>query len=500
MSGTGTATGNIVVPGYNPANLVPGIFAAFDATNANTSPGQNQQTLIFGQMHGTSKTFTANIPVLITSTAAAIAAAGNNGCQLAREIARYAQDDPTGTVYVMPLLDDPGGTNTTVVTTLGGTAAVAGTLSLEVGGQLVSVGVNVGDTGTVVATNAAQAVNTQYGVPATAAATTGVLTLTAVNAGVDAGDLDVRLNYLGAAAGQALPTGLTASAFAVTPGTVNPQLATALANLGTTNFDFIVFPYTDTASLNLLSAALSQQTGRWSLSQQLYGTAFIAKRGTVSARTTFGLARDDQFISALGFYDSPTPAYEWAASFAAVCAASLRANPAIPLRDLAMSVLAPPPASQDTPPSQQVLLSDGLSTFYVSGGVVYLQRARSLYTTNPQGFPDNSWRDTNTPYELMACIRQFTSSLSSQFQRKILVADGTNIAGGSSQVTSQTILAAANAIYQTLCDQGWAQASDVFIQNSRGQNQGNGVVALYLPINVANQLWDITIDAQFLKS
>jgi phage tail sheath gpL-like len=501
MSG---ATGDIIVPGYNPNNLVPGIYAGFDASNANTSPGPNQQTLIIGQIKGATRTFVAGVPQLIGSTAAAIAACGNDGCLLAKLITRYRQDDPQGTVWVLPLLDDGSASQATNVIVFTGTATAAGAVYLYVGGVLTTTAVNVGDTATVVAGNVAATIDSTYGVPASAAAATGTLTITAEDAGIDAGEgCQTVLNYLGAQGGQVTPAGITIGAPTFTAGTVNPVtgLTAALANCGTMNFDFIVFPYTDTTSMNLISAFLSQSTGRWSIQQQLYGAAFLGFSGTLSQRTTWSDARDDQFLTAISNTGSPTPAYEWAASFAAVCAASVRVNPAIPLGWLPMSVLPPQQVNIDIPSEQQTLLTSGLSTYYVSGGgVVYLQRAVTFYVTNPQGYPDNSWRDVNTLYTLMACIRQMIRVLSSQFQRKILVADGTVVAGGTGQVTSQTVLAAANAIYVTLCNQAWAQSPTVFIQNSRAQNQGNGTVTLFLPIDVADQLWIIAIDCQFLKS
>lgn len=490
----------ITVPGYPAGNLVPGFYAAFDASNANTAI-INQQTLIIGQVKS-SATIALNTTTLLTSVALGQASTGAGGSMLARMMARYRQGDTYGTVYVGALADGSGATASTNVLTITGPATAAGTLSIYVAGQLASVGVNVGDTATVIATNAAAAINALPSCPATAGSAAGVLTITAINLGLAAGDIDVRLNYLGAAANQAIPAGVAVTGPVFTAGTVNPTtgLTTLFANCGNINFDFIVFPYTDAASLNALTAFLGQQGGRWSITQQLYGVGFTAYRGTLSARTTFSLTRDDQFITGLGFYNSPTPAFEVAADYAAACAVSLRSNPAIPLQTLALTMLPPPSASVDTISEQQTSLADGLSDIYVdAGGTVRITRAVTFYTTNPEGYPDNSWRDVETPYTLMACVRGLSQKLSSQFQRKILVADGTVISGGSQMVTAQTILAAANAIYVTQCAQGLAQSPTLFIQNSAAQNQGNGTVALLLPYMIADQLRVVAMDIAFSK-
>jgi phage tail sheath gpL-like len=506
MSGTSSV---ISVPGYPAGNLVPGFYAAFDASNANTAT-INQQTLIVGQRKGGAATVPLFTPTLVASTSSGISACGNPGGMLARMLARYRKGDSYGTVYLGALADDSSATSTTQVATITGTATAAGALSLYISGDLFSVGVSVGDTGTVVATNAAALVNVTPNATASAAAAAGVLTLTSINGGQAAGDMDVRLNYGGTQAGQAIPAGISVSAFTLTAGAVNPStivsgtgmtpLQNLFANCGTMNFDFIVFPYTDSASLSALDAFLSQQGGRWSLLQQLYGVGFVAYRGTLGQRTSFSLSRDDQFITGLGYYNSPTSVYEVAADYAAACAVSLRQNPAIPLQTLALTMAAPPAASLDTQSEQQTSLADGLSTTYVDhGGTVRIQRAVTFYTTNADGLPDNSWRDVETPFTLMACVRGLLQQLSSKFQRKILVADGTSISGGSPMVTSQTILAAANAIYTTQCANGLAQNPTLFIQTSQAQNQGNGTVALLLPYMIADQLRIVAIDISFSK-
>jgi phage tail sheath gpL-like len=494
MSGS-TGVGQIVVPGYPSGNLVPGFYAAFDPSKANT--GQvNQQTLIIGQVTAAS-VYTPNVPVIMSSVSAVQSASGDAGSMLALMARRYRMSDPYGTVYLLPIADAAGATATTIVVTITVTTAIAGTISAYIGGQRAQVGVNNGDTAATIATNFAAAVNAINTMPVIATVATNVVTLTAVNKGADAGALNFRLNYLGTAGGEATPAGVTVAA-ATTAGVTNPTLTAALANLGTMNFDFMVFPYTDTASITALDGLLSQQSGRWSLFQQIYGVGWGCYPGTLSARTTFGLSRDDQFLGMLGVQNPPNPGFEWAADYCAAGAAAIRNAPELPLQTLAMTVLPPAIPDQDTISEQQTLLADGISTYTVdSGGTVRIQRAISLYTLNASGQPDNSWRDIPKTYTLMAGVRAMISSLSSQFARKSLVVDGTNIAGGTSQVTSKIILAAAQAIYQTLCTQGLMQNPTLFIQNSQSQNQGNGTVALLLPFYLADQLFVVALDVQF---
>ena len=68
----------------------------------------------------------------------------------------------------------------------------------------------------------------------------------------------------------------------------------------------------------------------------------------------------------MGFNDSPSPSYIWAADLAGTAAVSLRADPARPLQTLALStVLAPPLHSRFDLSDRNTLLWDGVSTFTV---------------------------------------------------------------------------------------------------------------------------------------
>ena len=165
-----------------------------------------------------------------------------------------------------------------------------------------------------------------------------------------------------------------------------------------------------------------------------------------------------------------------------------------------LTVLPPPVNLRDVFASRQTLLAAGMSTYLVnSAGAVRVERAVNLYTLNPAGQPDSSYRDVEGNYAVMASIRDFLSQLSSQFGRKKLVADGTVIPGGSNMVTSQTVLAAIVARYRTQCSNGLCQNPDQFAQAAEATNAGNGTITAYLPIQVAGQLRVIAGSVAFSK-
>jgi phage tail sheath gpL-like len=300
------------------------------------------------------------------------------------------------------------------------------------------------------------------------------------------------LNYGGTAAGQSTPAGLALTITAMSGGMLNPALTTALANLGDMEFDFIALPYTDSISLDAVKAFLSTKTGRWSWSKLLYGHAFSAYRGTLAQCTTFGVSRNDEHVSILGFNGSPSPAYVWAADLAGTAAVSLRADCARPLQTLAMStVLAPPVAQRFSISDRNVLLWDGISTFNVaSDGTVMLENIITTYQVNTSGVADDSMLEVEAMFNIAYILRQLKSDVTSKFSRMKLVSDATRVTAGTNTVNPKTIKAAQIAKYKEMEDNGFAQNSAKFAaglivqQNSSNPNR---IDVLY-PAILMNQL------------
>ena len=100
----------------------------------------------------------------------------------------------------------------------------------------------------------------------------------------------------------------------------------------------------------------------------------------------------------------------------------------------------------------------------------------TFYQTDAAGAPDTTWLDTMTPFQVVDLTRDMRSFLQATYSRKKLVADGTNIGGGSNLVTSQTILASALGRYQGYCLAGRAQNYAAFKAGASAQNLGGGLV------------------------
>ncbi|WP_248769135.1 phage tail sheath subtilisin-like domain-containing protein [Pseudomonas sp. MWU12-2345] len=455
----------MTVPFSNiPANLrVPLFYAEVDNSQAN-SGAQTQRTLIVGQITA-SGNGVPGVPVLGQGVSDA-KAKGGLGSMLALMTAAYKRSDPFGEVWFLPLSDAAGSVAATGTVAIVGSPTATGVISLYIAGQLISLTVTTGEAAADIATALAALVNGTGDLPVTATAATATVTLTAKNKGTGGNEIDLRLNYLGTSGGESVPAGLTLTLTLMSAGATNPVLDTALSNLGDEAFDIIVSPYTDTASLNSLKNLLNDQTGRWSYASQLYGHVFSAQRGTLSTLATAGNARNNQHESIMGFYDSPSPAWIWAADMAGAAAVSLRADPGRPLHTLALStVLAPPPASRFDMPERNTLLWDGISTFTVaSDGTVAIEGLITTYQVNSFGAPDDSYLKVETLFLLMYVLRDLQSLVTSKYGRVKLAANGTRFAPGSAIVTPNIIRADLIARYGTLEYNGFVQDSKAFAQ------------------------------------
>ncbi|WNC90957.1 phage tail sheath subtilisin-like domain-containing protein [Paraburkholderia sp. FT54] len=485
-----------------PQNIrVPLFYAELDSSHANTAQA-NQRALIIGQITA-SGTATPNIPV-ISSGASDAAVQGGASSMLALMTAAYKANDTFGEVWYLPLSDAAGAVAATGSIAFTAAPTANGTISLYIAGQLVTVPVTPAMTTAQIATAVAAAINLIAAMPVTATAATSTVTLTADNKGLAGNDIDIRFNYQGTAGGEFTPTGLTYTITAMASGATNPTLTTALGNLLDMPFDFIVCPYTDTTSLDALKAFLNDTTGRWSWQQQVYGHVFSANRGTFASQTTLGLTRNNQHETIMGFNDSPTPNWQWAAGLAGAAAVSLRADPATPLQTVVIQgVLAPPLQSRFNLSQRNTLLYDGISTFTVAqDGTVAIENLITTYQTNSFGQPDNSYLEVETLFTLAFLLRDYASMVTTKYARVKLAADGTRFAPGSNIVTPSIIKADIIAKFQEQEFNGYVQNSAAFAQAlivQQNASNPNRIDVLW-PGTLIDQLRIFALLAQFRLS
>ncbi|CCQ38775.1 phage tail sheath subtilisin-like domain-containing protein [Yersinia enterocolitica] len=476
----------------------PLFFAEFDNSQANTAT-TTQRTLIIGQMLN-SGTLPADVPVLVSSVATVAGQCGA-GSMLHGQMAAYLANDIAGEIYILPLADIEAMVAATGKISVTTQASATGVISLYIAGIRVQVAVVATDEVAAVATALTAAINTAASLPVTAAAVDAVITLTAKNKGAHGNTIDLRLNYLGSAGGETTPDSLVLAFTPMAGGAGAPELDDALANLQDRTFDFIINPYTDTASLNKIKDFLSDSTGRWSYAEQLYGHSFAAQSGTYGQLTAAGELRNDQHASLLGVNGSPTPSYIWSAAYVGAIAQSLRNDPGRPLQTLTISgVLAPPLASRFTLTERNNLLHSGISTVTTADdGSVQVENIITTYQKNKYGAEDDSYLQIETLFLLMFVTRFLRTQVTSKFARMKLAADGTRFAPGSAIITPNVIRAELIAQYQTLEFNGYVQDAKGFAKGlivEKSASNPNRVDVLWTGVLI-NQLRIFAVLNQF---
>jgi phage tail sheath gpL-like len=476
---------SISIAGYPDTNRVPGDYFVIQPNGGTTQ--QQQRGLIIAIMLATG-TATANIPVISNGINDALTKYGA-ASPAAQMVADYFNQFPDGELWVLPITNPTGSASTGTIT-IAGTVTAVGAIYPYIGGQRVPVNVTVGETAASIATALAAAINAITTFPVTAAAASGVVTLTALDTSVAGSDIDLRFNYLGAVGGEVTAPGLTLTSAAFSGGITNPVLTTALGNLGTTTFDAIVSEFNDPTSRAAVLSILQDQSGRWSWTSELFGHAFYAVRGTLSTLETLGGTVNDQHESILGLYDVPWPMYRCCADYAGAAMSSLTSDPSLPLQTLELNMPAPANINRFSISAQNSLLYVGISVISVNSfGQVTIGRIITTYQLNAAGAPDTTYLNVERMFQIMWVVRDLRAFLQSNYARKKLVADGSRISAGSNATTAQLIGAAVIARYQYYCSElEICQDYADFAANMISQNAGNGEVKLSLPFNFANQL------------
>lgn len=483
-----------------PNNLRTPLFhVEFDNSMANTATATQRTLLVGGMM--SSGTATAGIPERVSS-ANTVGELAGKGSLLQAMMTAYQANDTSAEIWVLPLEED-----VSVMFAATGTIQVSsaptetGIISLYIAGTRVQLTVVATDTADIIASSLASAINAKTTLPVTATATSGTVALTAKNSGAQGNGIDIRLNYLGTAGGESTPSGLELTLTAMSGGAGAPEITDALANLQDRTFDFIVNAYDDTTSLDALKSFLSDNGGRWSWDQQLYGHAFGTTTGTYATLGTKGEKRNNQHETLLGVNKSPSPPWVWSAAYTGAAAVSLRNDPGRPLQTLAVSgVLAPALADRFDLTERNNLLYSGISTFTVDDdGTVRIENLITTYQTNNYGDEDDSYLQVETLFTLAYVVRYLRTQVTSKFGRMKLAADGTRFAPGAAIVTPNTIKADQIAQYQTLEYQGYVQDSASFAKNLIvEQNAGNpNRVDVLWPGTLINQLRIFALLNQF---
>ena len=476
-----------------PINIrTPGHYIEFDNSKAVSGlPVAEHKVLVIGQRLSTGGV-TEGAPVRITSASQAEQAFGR-GSMLSAMFNALKDANSWSETWAVALDDAAAGVAATGTIVFTGPATASGTLCLYIGGQRIRVAVASGNASTAIATAVSAAVNAATDLPVTATVADSTVTLTCRWKGETGNTLDIRFNYY---FGEAFPSGVGAAITAMTGGSGNPEVSTAITAIGDEQYNTLIMPYTDASNLADLEEELSR---RWGAMVQKEGHAFAAASGTHSEISTLGNARNSPHLTIMGCGGCPTPPHVAAAVLGAVDAAE--SDPARPRQTLVLTgVLAPAEEDRYTQSERNLHLYDGISTFMVDqGGNVLIERLITTYQTNAYGVEDISYLDVTTMRTLAYLRYSVRVRIAQKYPRHKLADDGTRYGAGQAIVTPKTIRAELICLFGDWEEAGLAEGMEQFKADlivERNTSDPNRLDAI-IPPDVVNQFRVFAAAVQF---
>jgi phage tail sheath gpL-like len=420
-----------------PINLrTPGQYAGFDNSRAVSGVAEMpNRALCVGQVK-TTGTGTKAIETLVSIPSGAAAEEYFGvGSQIAEMCKAFKLSNPYTELWAIALEDDGAGVAATGTVTITGTASEDGILDIYIGGHHLSVPVADEDTETEVGDALDAASDADDSIPAFGVNVAGVVTFTSRWLGVNANDIDIRENYQQT---QKTPAGLTVAIVGMASGANDPDYSAAIAVIGGEWFNTFMIGTNDATELALFEAELE---AKWGPLVQKDGQCYAAKGDTQANLTTYGNARNSQFMTVMGYYDSPTPPWLWATIVGSVDAYQNGIDPSRPRQSLYLrGILPPPEANRFTQIERNILLYDGISTFVVDqSGRCNIERLITTYQTNGLGVPDPSYLDITTMRTLAYLRYTMNAWIGQKFPRHKLADDGTEFGEGAAVVTPSVI-------------------------------------------------------------
>lgn len=436
---------------------VPLTYVEFDNSQAITgTPVKNNKTIVLGLRLQNGKV-NAGEPTRITRKEQADAAFGR-GSMLAEMLKAFLKANPYSDLYALALDDVAEPVCATGKITVTGTCSAAGQIALMITGVSIPVAVRQNETAATIANKITTAINANTALPVTASTSGADVVLTCRWGGITGNDIDIRVNYY---TGETLPAGIAIDIANMTGGAGNPDVTQAIAALGDTWWTDIVNPFTDAASLNLLSEELQS---RWGGIRQIDGLCWIAYRGTHAQASAFALSRNDYLYTCIPTNISPEPPYIWASVNAAVCTYALNIDPARPVQTLELTGIKPPAIADCWQWNERNLhLFDGLSAYNVNAnGKVQLDRVITMYRVNKYDVEDVSYLDVETIKTLSYIRYAIRSRITQKFPRHKLADDGTRFGAGQPIATPSIIRAELIALFTELETAGLVENFDAY--------------------------------------
>lgn len=410
-------------------------------------------SIMLGQKNTSGGTASAGARYRITSSGQAATLFGR-GSPAALMCAAFLRRNPTGELYAAALGDASGSpTAAARAITFAGTATEAGTLMFRIGGQLVEVGVAVGNDKTAVAAAFHAAVNAALDL-SVASALSGddneISTVTAKFKGTVGNQVNVSLNALGQSGGEATPAGITVTIAGsstlpsggvtsqLTGGATDPTAASWVTALADDPYDVIA--YQDTVS-GVLDVLKTEMIRRWDANTPLRGHVITAHADSLADHETANALRNDAHLSIAEFKETVgwlSPAFEVAGSVAGIVSSMLAVDPAANLQLQPLTGIWGNGANF-TDAERDDLAGKGGMTLVARNGVAYLEYEATTRFKNEFGDLDSTWEEVQTPFTLMRLERRLKNRIETRYGSHKLADDGQPIKSGQKIVTPQIL-------------------------------------------------------------
>ncbi|MBB3771528.1 phage tail sheath gpL-like [Angulomicrobium tetraedrale] len=491
--------------GFNsiPGNIVAPIIS-FEVNSGGQFENVSRLLLIGHKNAGAPAIILDNMPIRCNAVTEAIAYFGK-GSMLAEMVIAARRNAPAQDIWVLPV--PATGTAEVRSLTIGAVPADGGYGAIKIAGQWIDLTVSAGDTAATVATALAAVINayqdplTKSALPFTATVATNVVTLTARHAGEVYNTVDIYVPTV--ASGNIFATLITAAV--VTAGVGAPNLAAGLAALGDDPFDWWASPFADATNMGRYQTALSDISGRWAWSRQVYGHVFVPKTDTTGNLTTFGLGYDTRHISVLPRLSSggdETPPWVWVAAQAGRVVPWLsdgatgnvsRAQSGLVVEGVA----APRDRTRwlNAYADRNAFLVSGLSTYLVrSDGAVAIDKIVTMQRTDGAGNVDTTFRDVQKIGQLMYALRRFRARLQAEHGQKAVADDNPgNLAAISTPEDIRNTMAATYMEMPGVLENVQAFCRALIVQRN-GDNPDR--VDIYAPLDMVNPLDVIAANAR----
>ncbi len=373
---------------------------------------------------------------------------------------------------------------------------ITGIVTLYIGGKRVSSYISPTNQIKDISSAIASKINSNPYYSCTASVdTNGYLNLKMNNKGTFGNGIKVFFNLMN----ETFPAGLSFNNAAFYGGSGTPNILSVFNAIGDARFKAFVFPFSDDLNMKLMSDELLK---RWEPLVQNDGYAYTYCNKSISDTISYANNLNSHCISVTNTNELPTSGYIVNAAIAAQCSASAAVDPAMPLKDLPLiGVIPPPKFSQYKFNERSTLLNYGISTYKCVGDSVYIERMVTTYKKNSAGISDSSLLK---PEKILTASRardELKTRLNSKYSRYKLAPDGQTIPVGQKILTPKKANAELISIYKDLEEQGLVTNFDDFKKNVFtfiDKNNGDQL-NMNIPIYIMNQLFNINATIQFME-